>query len=122
MGGGLGSLGGFGGLANSTATPDLAANTNNPGQTRSPTDTTNTQGTTGLPPPNPLLDPGMMQQFIGAFGTQGGAGLGGGLFGTPTTPAPTDTRPPEERFQDQLQVSVPHRLTPELVNDVFNHS
>jgi ubiquilin len=49
-----------------------------------------------LPPFNPAL----MQQLMGASG--------GGLFGAgvPTTPA--DSRPPEERFQTQLQVCAYH--------------
>lgn len=47
----------------------------------------------------------MMQQLMGAFGGAGGGGMGGGgLFGAPATPA--DTRPPEERFQTQLQVRI----------------
>lgn len=101
MGGGLG---GFGGA------PNLATNTNNPGQTQS---TTNTQSTAGSPPLNPFsFDPAMMQQLMGGWGNQGGAGLGSGLFGTPATPAPTDTRPPEERFQTQLQVSIPQQVGP----------
>lgn len=50
--------------------------------------------------PNPFaFDPALMQQMMGmnAFGPSAGG------FGTP--PAPADTRPPEERFQVQLQVS-----------------
>lgn len=51
---------------------------------------------------NPFgFNPALMQQLMG------GGGLGGGLggFGGFDAPAaPTDTRPPEERFQVQLQV------------------
>jgi ubiquilin len=55
----------------------------------------------GAPPaggaaPNPFgMDPAMMQQLL----------AGGGMFGgAPAAPAtPADTRPPEERFQVQLQ-------------------
>ncbi|KAF9646663.1 hypothetical protein BDM02DRAFT_2982101 [Thelephora ganbajun] len=98
MGGGLGN---FGGVANPTAAPNPTTNTNTTRQTQSTTSATNTTGTTtSLPPPNPFFDPAMMQQLMGAFGGPGG-GLGGGLFGAPATPA--DTRPPEERFQTQLQ-------------------
>ena len=110
MGGGLGGPGGFGGAANPTVAPNPATNTTTPGTTPSTTGTTDTTGTTtGSPPPNPFMDPAMMQQLMGAFGGSGGGGLGGGLgggglFGAPATPA--DTRPPEERFQTQLQVSL----------------
>ena len=101
MGGGMGGLGGFGGAANPTVTPNPTANTNTTTQTPSTPGTTNTTGTTpGSPPPNPFSDPAMMQQLMSAFGAPG---AGGGLFGAPTAPA--DTRPPEERFQTQLQVS-----------------
>ena len=108
MGGGLG---GFGGAANPTPAPNLTPDTRTTVQTPSTTGATNTTSTTA---PNPFLDPAMMQQLMGAFGGAGGGGLGGGpgggfggggLFGAPATP--TDTRPPEERFQVQLQVSVP---------------
>ena len=107
MGGGLGGPGGFGGAANPTTVPNPTANTNTTGPTPSTTGTTDTTGTTpGLPPQNPLFDPAMMQQLMGAFGGPGGGGVGGGLFGGPATSAPADTRPPEERFQTQLQVSI----------------
>ena len=52
------------------------------------------------PPPGGMLDPALMQQMLAAFGGGGGGGLGG--FGSPLAPA--DSRPPEERFQVQLQV------------------
>lgn len=46
---------------------------------------------------NPFaMDPAAVQQMLSMMGGMGG--MGGG------TPAPTDTRPPEERFQVQLQV------------------
>ncbi len=68
-------------------------------------------GAAGATPPAPggglFGDPALMQQMLGAFGP--GAGLGG----LPTTPA--DTRPPEERFQIQLQVR------PAPVTPVFAH-
>ena len=100
--GGLGGLGGFGSTANPTTAPNQTTDTNTTGQTPSTTGTTNPTGnTTGSPPPNPFLDPAMMQQLL-AFGGPGGGGLGG-LLGTPPTPA--DTRSPEERFQTQLEVS-----------------
>ena len=58
-----------------------------------------TSGTAAAHPPGGgglFGDPALMQQMLGAFG-------GGGLGGAPATPA--DARPPEERFQVQLQVS-----------------
>lgn len=57
---------------------------------------------TGAANANPFgMDPALMQQLLG--GGMGG-GLGGlGGFGAPAAPA--DSRPPEERFQVQLQVS-----------------
>lgn len=62
--------------------------------------------------PNPMnpfgLDPALMQQMLfgGGFGAgAGGAGAGGaGLGGFGAPPPPADARPPEERFQVQLQV------------------
>ena len=102
MGDGLAGLGGFGSTANPTAVPGQTTSTNTTSQPPGTTGTTNPTGTTtGLPPPNPFLDPAMMQQLM-ALGGSGGGGLGG-LLGTP--PAPADARPPEERFQAQLEVS-----------------
>ncbi|TFK83224.1 hypothetical protein K466DRAFT_589902 [Polyporus arcularius HHB13444] len=75
-----------------------------------------------VPPPGGMFDPQMMQQMLAALGGAGaGVGAGGlgagagaanpfanpfgmgglGAFGAPAVPA--DTRPPEERFQTQLQ-------------------
>ncbi|KAI1791990.1 hypothetical protein LXA43DRAFT_370821 [Ganoderma leucocontextum] len=51
------------------------------------------------PPPGGMLDPAMMQQMLAALGGGGAGGLAG--FGAPAAPA--DSRPPEERFQVQLQ-------------------
>ncbi|KAG9309083.1 hypothetical protein JVU11DRAFT_10965 [Chiua virens] len=63
----------------------------------------------GLPAPNPAL----LQALLGAgpFGGGVGGGLGGlgglggglGPFGAAPAATPADTRPPEERFQVQLQ-------------------
>ena len=59
-------------------------------------------GATGAgAPPFGAFDPAMMQQMMGAFG---GAGPMGGFGGAAAPAAPADTRPPEERFQVQLQV------------------
>lgn len=53
---------------------------------------------------NPFgITPEMMQQFMGMMGgSEGMGGMGGmGGFGAPAAPA--DTRPPEERYADQLR-------------------
>ena len=107
-GGLFGRAGGLGGAANPTSTQTPGTNTDGTtGQTQSATGATNTPGTTpASQPQGPFLDPLMMQQLMGAFGGPGGGALGGGLFGAPAAPA--DTRPPEERFQVQLEVSVQH--------------
>lgn len=42
----------------------------------------------------------------GARAAGGWGGFGGAGYGMGTPPAPSDTRPPEERFQVQLQVSL----------------
>jgi len=62
--------------------------------------------TTGLSDANPApgfgFDPALMQQMLG-LGAFGGTGAGGlGSYGSTPLP-PSDTRPPEERFQVQLQ-------------------
>lgn len=60
-------------------------------------------GGVGLPPPS-FFDPALLQQMQTMFGSQGGlSGLPFGA-GAGATAAPADTRPPEERFQHQLQV------------------
>lgn len=66
----------------------------------------------GAPPANPLgMNPAMMQQLLAGGGPFGG-GMGG-YGGVPAAPvAPADTRPPEERFQVQLQVSAVLRSRP----------
>jgi len=60
----------------------------------------------GLPP----MTPEMMQQAMQMFGNGGAGGGFGDLFGTggagagaTSPPAPADTRPPEERYADQLR-------------------
>jgi len=101
---GLGGLGGLGSTANPTTAPNQTANANTTSQTPGLTGAPNPTGTTpGSPPPNPFLDPAMMQQLLALGGPGGGGGGLGGLFGAP--PASADTRPPEERFQAQLEVS-----------------
>lgn len=119
MGGGLGALGGLGGAANPTPASDRTTGTNATGQTPGTTDAANPTGTPlGPASQNPLLDPAMMQQFLGAFGAPGGGGLGGGLFNPPATPA--DTRPPEERYQTQLEVSLSQGLNRCVLIDFLN--
>ncbi|KIJ66634.1 hypothetical protein HYDPIDRAFT_86221, partial [Hydnomerulius pinastri MD-312] len=58
-------------------------------------------GTAGTGAVPPMFDPAMMQQMQAALGGYGGLGGFGGGFGAPAAPA--ETRPPEERFQSQLQ-------------------
>ena len=82
-----------------------ATNAANP-TTGSPNPSTAGTGTSpASPPPNPFFNPALMQQMMSAMGG-GAAGANpwglGGLGATP--PPPTDSRPPEERFQTQLQV------------------
>ncbi|KIM36527.1 hypothetical protein M413DRAFT_449070 [Hebeloma cylindrosporum] len=120
QGGGLGG-GGFGGGANPFAPPPAFPAPGNPnptsttpsspsGQTPSSTTTPGTGATPGAVPPFPLFGgagnlPAMQQMFGMPFGP-GAGGLGGfgGFGGAPAVPAtPADSRPPEERFQVQLQ-------------------
>ncbi|KAJ8082806.1 hypothetical protein PM082_008662 [Marasmius tenuissimus] len=92
-----------------------ATNTANANTTTGSTNTS-TPGTgvnPASPPPNPFLNPAMMQQMMSAMGgAAGGGGGGGGAAANPwgglggfgaTPPPPADSRPPEERFQTQLQ-------------------
>lgn len=90
--------------ANPTTTPQTGAGA-------TPTPPVNLFNPFGIPPPaaggtgaNPpgaglFGDPAMMQQMLSALG------------GAPSPAAPADTRPPEERFQVQLQVSQSHTST-----------
>jgi len=124
---GAGGYGGFG-LPLGAQQPAFPApgipNTNptNPANPANPT--TATTPSTGSPPPNPFLfgaspaaaggfNPALMQQMLaashamsqgaGAAGGWGGFGGAGYGMGSPPVPAPSDPRPPEERFQVQLQ-------------------
>jgi ubiquilin len=45
-----------------------------------------------------MIDPGMLQQLFGGYG-----GLPTALGGASNTPNPANTRPPEERFEEQLR-------------------
>lgn len=66
-------------------------------------------GAGATPPPGGMFgDPALMQQMLSAFGggSLGGGALGGGGGLGDFPAAPTDTRPPEERFQVQLQVHI----------------
>ncbi|KAJ3771180.1 hypothetical protein FB446DRAFT_116892 [Lentinula raphanica] len=105
MGGGMGGGGLFGNTPSFPApgTPGGASTT---GTAASGNSTTTPSGT-GATPTSPglgagaanpfgMLNPAMMQQM---FGGGGFGGMGG--FGAPAAPA--DSRPPEERFQVQLQ-------------------
>lgn len=78
-----------------------------PGVPGQPPSSTQTPPAAGSPPaaaapPNPMFNPALMQQLLGGGGGFGGApGAAGWGGGAPAAPA--DTRPPEERFQVQLQ-------------------
>jgi ubiquilin len=60
-----------------------------------------------------MQNPEMMQQMMQAFGGAGAGAGGEGAFnpfggmgsfgGSPQPPEPADTRPPEERYADQLR-------------------
>lgn len=119
MGGGMGMFG-------APSAPFPAPGTPNASSTTPSTTTSNTTSptTTTSPAANPFgmfggaggaggnpfaADPALMQQLLSGGGFGGGAGgfgggYGAGGFGGGGAPAvPTDTRPPEERFQVQLQ-------------------
>lgn len=53
------------------------------------------------------MTPEMMRQAMQMMGGGGGGDFGnlfgGGGFGTTSPPPPADTRPPEERYADQLR-------------------
>ena len=106
MGGGFPAPGNPGGAPNPTI-PAIGAAPQSPGQ-----DVSNLVSPLGGAGAGavPQFDPAAMQQMLGMLGGGGiGAGanaFGGGFGGAPAAPA--DTRPPEERFQVQLQV----RLSP----------
>lgn len=129
--GGYGGFGSPFGAPQSAFPAPGTPNTNpaNPASPVSPTSATppTSAPSTGSPPLNPSLNPFMfppaaaggynpalMQQMLaashamgqganaaGGWGGFGGAGYG--LGGIPPLPVPSDTRPPEERFQVQLQ-------------------
>ncbi|KAM5538368.1 hypothetical protein V8D89_007970 [Ganoderma adspersum] len=87
------------GIPPPAATPSSTGSTTGTG-----TGATGTDAATGAaappPPPGGMLDPTTMQQMLAAFGGGGAGGLAG--FGASPAP-PADSRPPEERFQVQLQ-------------------
>lgn len=119
----MGEMGGGGGGPFGAAPPrgpglfGMAPPPVNPGSPTAP-------GATGpTPGANPMFDPAMMQQMMSAFGGAdgapgAGAAAGGnpfaafganpfaaGAFGGPASP-PADSRPPEVRFETQLQVGL----------------
>ena len=118
--GGSGGMGTGPGAFPAPGVPSSVAGTAGTGTTSPTTPSSTTQpgaaGTganlsagAGLPNPallQALLGAGPFGGSLGAGGFGGGfGGLGGGMgtFGVPPA-APADTRPPEERFQVQLQV------------------
>ena len=133
---GAGGYGGYGspfGAPRSAFPAPGTPNTNpaNPADSTSPTTATppTSAPSPGSPPLNPALspflfgappaaaggyNPALMQQMLaashamgqGANAAGGWGGFGGAGYGMGTPPVPSDTRPPEERFQVQLQVSL----------------
>ena len=111
-------------------TPNTSsANSANPASPTSATTPPTSIPSAGSPPLNPFLfgappaaaagyNPALMQQMLAAShgmgqganaaGGWGGFGAGGYGMGAPPIPVPSDTRPPEERFQVQLQVILFH--------------
>jgi ubiquilin len=126
--GGASPYGAFGAQPSAFPAPGSpTANPANPTNSSSLT-TATTPSTTvppaGSPPPNPFnmfapgaggaatgFNPALMQQMLaasnamaqGAGAAGGWGGFGGPGFGMGSPPVSTDTRPPEERFQVQLQ-------------------
>ncbi|KAF8802199.1 hypothetical protein BYT27DRAFT_7113133 [Phlegmacium glaucopus] len=100
-----------------------SANPVNPSSTTAPTTASTTAPSAGSPPLNPFalfgappaaaggFNPALMQQMLAASNAMGGGagaaggwgGFGGAGYGMGSPPVPSDTRPPEERFQVQLQ-------------------
>lgn len=123
-GGGGGGAGGFGGFP----APGLTGMTP-PAPAAPGSPTSAAPGAAPTPGANPMFDPAMMQQMMSAFGggSPGAAGanpFGGAnpfaaLGGAPVAPA--DSRPPEERFQVQLQVSL-HPKFPTCFSFWYNFS
>ncbi|KAK2459534.1 hypothetical protein APHAL10511_008440 [Amanita phalloides] len=95
------------------AQPQTQQNTSPSAGTTAPSQPSNlfsdaaTQGTVGTgqgqqPSPFGTFNPALMRQLMG-MGGLGGEGAGFNPLGVSPPPQPTDTRPPEERFQVQLQ-------------------
>lgn len=128
-GSGGGGYGGFGSPFDAQQPAFPAPGTPNtiPANPANPTTATTppTAPPAGSPPVNPFLfgappgaaggyNPALMQQMFaasnamgqGAAAAGGWGGFGGAGYGMGSPPVPSDTRPPEERFQVQLQVSL----------------
>lgn len=110
-GNGLGGPGMFGAPPPAFPAPGVPGGTTSPSPATNPTSTP-TPGTGAANPAaaaaNPLFNPALMQQLLaggGGFGAPAvnpwAPAFGGAAGATPAAPA--DTRPPEERFQVQLQ-------------------
>lgn len=66
-----------------------------------------------------MLDPAAMQQMLGMLGGGAGGLPGMGAFGVPPA-TPTDTRPPEERFQVQLQVHLTSDMSAGALLNIYS--
>ena len=131
----MGQLGGGGGPfgAPPPRGPGLFGMAPPPANPGSPTSTAAPGAPGTTPGANSIFDPAMMQQMMSAFG--GGAdgapaanpfgafGIppfgGAGAFGAPASPA--DSRPPEVRFETQLQANL-HQISHKLVCSIFPNS
>lgn len=129
--GGMGGLGGLGGFAG-FGTPGGGQDVGIPGEQQWPPPGAFGQplqpgqpGTTGAQQQqqgatNPRSEPGS-GMFSPAFLQQllGGAGGGANPFGAPSRPPPADTRPPEERYAEQLAQMQVRLLTPQQLHAFF---
>ncbi|KAF9269700.1 hypothetical protein L218DRAFT_976715 [Marasmius fiardii PR-910] len=95
------AAGGGGGAFPAPGVPAGGGTANTTPQAGSTTPGSTGANTASSSPPNPLFNPALMQQMMNAMGGSSNPWAMGGLggFGSP----PTDSRPPEERFQTQLQ-------------------
>ncbi|ESK89641.1 ubiquitin domain-containing [Moniliophthora roreri MCA 2997] len=114
MRGGGSPLGGFGGGTGAFPAPGVPGGGSTAGNATSTDTNSNGNNNNGAPNlgANPFLNPAMMQQMLSAMGGAGAGGAGGAgagfnpwmTGGFPSSPPPpADSRPPEERFQVQLQ-------------------
>ncbi|RXW15552.1 hypothetical protein EST38_g10301 [Candolleomyces aberdarensis] len=106
-GNGLGGPGMFGAPPPAFPAPGVPGGATSPPSTTNPAPTSPGTGAANPAAANPLFNPALMQQLFGGGGFGAPAAnpwagaFGAGAGAAPAAPA--DTRPPEERFQVQLQ-------------------